>query len=164
MYIETSQNNSGLKVYCSFERRKNLQNSISTCYQDRFSILTNDSLKSMGRFRLQLNLWGNKWSPRCKIPENETYRNSSIDWTLLSLKFTVEIYGIKLTNDQIERPHAEMCFSNITIPHSLFWMDHINNFKDMIESIQNFREIVFSMFLNENDADLIHEGAFSKNC
>ena len=34
--------------------------------------------------------------------------------------FTVENYGIKLVSDQIAAPHADMCFSNITITHPVF--------------------------------------------
>ena len=59
MYIETSSNNHGNNVFCSFERTDIIQISNITFYYNRFSILTNDSLKSMGRFRIQLLLEDN---------------------------------------------------------------------------------------------------------
>ena len=56
MYIETSSNNHGDDVFCSIERTDIIQITNITFYYNRFSILTNDSLKSMGRFRIQLLL------------------------------------------------------------------------------------------------------------
>ena len=56
MYIEISSNNQGNNVFVSFERTVVIQISNITFYQNRFSFLTNDSLKSMGRFRIQLLL------------------------------------------------------------------------------------------------------------
>ena len=55
MYIETSSNNHGHeRVFVSFERTDIIQISNITLYYNRFSILTNDLLKSMGHFRIQL--------------------------------------------------------------------------------------------------------------
>ena len=56
MYIETLSNNLGNLVFVSFERLEIIQISNITFYINRFSVLTNDSLKSMGRFRIQLLL------------------------------------------------------------------------------------------------------------
>ena len=67
----------------------------------------------MGRFRIQLLLEDNTWSTRYNIPKKDRYSNSSIDWTLVNLNFTVENYGMKLIYDQINTPHADMCFSNV---------------------------------------------------
>ena len=121
MYIETSSNNSGSDdVFVNFERTDIIQISNITFYYNRFSILTNDSLKSMGRFRIQLLLEDNTWSTRYNIPKNDRYSNTSTDWTLVSLNFTVENYGIRLIYDQIDTTHADMSFSNITITHSVF--------------------------------------------
>ena len=39
---------------------------------------------------------------------------------MLNLDFTAENYGIKLIYDQIDTAHADMCFSNITIIHSVY--------------------------------------------
>ena len=120
MYIETSFNNHGEKVFVSFERTDVIQISFITFYYNRFSFLTNDSLKSMGRFRIQLILEDNTWSTRYNIPKNCRYSDSSKDWTKLSLNFTVENYGIRLIFDEIDRAHADMCFSNFTITHYVY--------------------------------------------
>ena len=89
MYIETSSNNHGHeRVFVSFERTDIIQISNITFYYNRFSILTNDLLKSMGRFRIQLLLEDNTWSTRYNIPKNDRYSDSSTQWTKLSLNFT----------------------------------------------------------------------------
>ena len=120
MYIETSTNNHGHeRVFVSFERTDIIQISNKTLYYNRYSILTNDSLKSMGRFRIQILLEDNTWSARYNIPKIDRYSDSSTDWTLVSLNFTEENYGIKLIYDEIDTAHADMCFSNITITHSV---------------------------------------------
>ena len=49
-----------------------------TFYYNRYSILTNDSMKSMGRFRLQLLLSDNTRSTRYNIPKNDRYSNQQI--------------------------------------------------------------------------------------
>ena len=120
MYIETSSNNHGDDVFVSWERTDIIQISNITFYYNRFSILTNDSKKSMGRFRIELLLEDNNWSTRYNISKNDRYSNSSIQWTLVNLNCTVENYGIRLVYDQIDTPHADMCFSNITITHSVY--------------------------------------------
>ena len=74
----------------------------------------------MGRFRKQIFLEDNTWSTRFNIPKNDRYSDSSTDWTLVNLTFTVENYGIKLIYDQIDTTHADMCFSNNTITHSVY--------------------------------------------
>ena len=119
MYKETSSNNHGNKVFVSFERTDIIQISNITFYYNRFSILTNDSLKSMGRFRIQLLLEDNTWSTRYNIPKNDRYSDSSTGWSKLSLNFTVDNYGIRLIYDEIDTAHADMCFSNFTITHSI---------------------------------------------
>ena len=120
-YIETSSNNHGHeRVFVSFERTDIIQISNITFYYNRFSIITNDSLKSMGRFRIQLLLEDNTWSTRYNIPKNDRYSDSSTQWTLVNLNFTVENYGIKLIYDEIDTAHADMCFSNIIITYSVY--------------------------------------------
>ena len=74
----------------------------------------------MGRFRIQLLLEDNIWSNQCTIAKKTQYSATSTEWTLINLDFTVENYGIKLIYDQIDTPHADMCFSNITITHSVY--------------------------------------------
>ena len=121
MYIETNSNNHGHeRVFVSFERTDIIQISNIIFYYNRFSILTNNSKKSMGRFRIQLLLEDNTWSIRYNIPKNGPYSNSSTQWTLVNLNFTVENYGIRLVYDQISIPHNDMCFSNFTITHSVY--------------------------------------------
>ena len=120
MYIETSSGNHGKNVFCSFERADIIQITSITLYYNRYSNLTNNSLKAMGRFRIHLLLKGNTWSTRYNIPKNDRYSNTSTEWTLVSLSFTVENYGIKLIYDQIDTAHADMCFSNISITLSVY--------------------------------------------
>ena len=120
MYIETSGGNHGNNTFVSFERTDIIQTTNITFYYNRFSTFTKESLKSMGRFRIQLVLEDNTWSTRYNIPKNDRYSDTSTEWTLVSLNFTVENYGIKLIYDQIDTAQAEMCFSKITITHSLF--------------------------------------------
>ena len=62
MYIEASLNNHGPNVFVSWERTDIIQNTNITFYHNRFSILTDDNLKNMGRFRIQLLLESNVWS------------------------------------------------------------------------------------------------------
>ena len=97
MYIETSSNNHGHeRVFVSFERTDIIQISNITFYYKRFSILTYNSKKSMGRFRIQLLLEDNTWSTQYTIAKNSQYSNTSTEWKLLNLDFTIENYGIKL--------------------------------------------------------------------
>ena len=120
MYIETSSNNKGNNVFVSWERTDIIQISNITFYYNRFSILTDDSLKAMGGFGIQLFLEDDTRSTQYTIAKNSQYSDFSIDWSLLNLNFTVENYGIKLIYDQIDTAHADMCFSNITITHSVY--------------------------------------------
>ena len=121
MYIETSGNNSANEnVFVSWERTDIIQITNITFYYNRFSILTSDSHKPMGRFRIQLLLKDNTWNTQYTIPKNDQYCTTSSEWILLNLDFTVENYGVKLIYDEIDTAHADMCFSNITITHSVY--------------------------------------------
>ena len=73
----------------------------------------------MGRFRIQLMLEDNTWSTRYNMPKKDRYSDSSTDWTFVNLNFTVKNSGIKLIFDQEDTPHADMCFSNIILTHSV---------------------------------------------
>ena len=97
-----------------------IQISNITFYPNRFSILTNKSLKSMGRFRIQLLLEDSTRSTRYNIPKNDRYNDSITQWNKLGLNFTEENYGNKLIYDQIDTTHSDMCFSNIKISHSIY--------------------------------------------
>ena len=119
-YIDTSSANHGNNVFCSFERTDIIQiTNITFCY-NRFSNLTNNNLKAMGCFSIQLLLGDNTWSTEYTIAKNTQYSDTSTDWTLLNLDFTIENYRNKLVYDQIDKPHADMCFSIITITHSIY--------------------------------------------
>ena len=109
MYIETSSKIHGNNVFVSFERTDFVQITNVTFYYNRFSLLTNDSLKSMGRFTIQLLLEDNTWSTRYNIAKNDRYSDSSTAWTLVSLNFTDEKYGNKLIYDEIDSAHADFC-------------------------------------------------------
>ena len=119
MHIETSSNNHGNNVFVSFERTDIIQISYITFFYNRFSNITNDSLKSMGRFRIQFLLEDNTWSTRYNIPKNDRFSDTSTDWTKLRLIFTEENYSVKIVYDLIATPPADICFSNITITHSV---------------------------------------------
>ena len=119
MYIETSSNNHGSDVYCSWERTDLIHISNVTFYYNRFS--TSDASKrAMGRFRIQV-LRNNAWETVYTINKNEEFSIDSTTWTLLNLDITQQPnYGIKMIYDEIENVHADMCFSNIMITHSIF--------------------------------------------
>ena len=124
MYIETSgnnniQNNNGSNVFVTFQRTDIIQITNISFYYNRFSS-SDDSFKGMGRFRIQLLLEDDTWTTQYTIKENSQYSESSTTWSLLNLDFTVENYGIKLVYDRIDSPHADMCFSDITITHSVY--------------------------------------------
>ena len=119
MYIETSSNNHGNNVYVILERIDIIQTSNITFYYNRYSISDPD-FRAMGRFRIQILLEGNIWSSRYSIPKNDRYCDTPTDWTLVSLNTTEENYGVILYYDQINSAHADMCFSNITTPHSVY--------------------------------------------
>ena len=74
----------------------------------------------MGRSRIHILLEDNTWSTRYNIPKNDRFSNNSTEWTLVCSNFTVENYGIKFIYDQIDTPHAVMCFSDITKTHSVY--------------------------------------------
>ena len=71
MYKETSSISSGYDiVFCSFGRTdKIIIIIIITLYYNKFSIVTDDPLKSRGRFIFQLLLQDGTWSARYKKPK-----------------------------------------------------------------------------------------------
>ena len=77
MYIETGSNNHGKNVFVGFERTDILQISNITFSYNRFSIFVNDSIKAIGRFRIQQLLEDNTWITRYNIPKNDRYSDSS---------------------------------------------------------------------------------------
>ena len=95
MYSETSSKIHGNDVFVRFERTDIVQIRKITFNYNRFSTLTIDSLKAVGRFRIQLLLQDNAWSTRYSIPKNDRYSNTSTQWTKFSLNFTEKIMVIK---------------------------------------------------------------------
>ena len=116
MYIETSSGGHGSNVFVSFERTDIIQISNIKFYYNRYS----SHNPSMGRFRIQLLSEGGTWVTQYTIEKNTQYSSSPTEWNLLNLDFTIDNYGIKLIYDQIDTPHADMCFSNILITHSVY--------------------------------------------
>ena len=90
MYIETGSANRENGVFESFERTDVIKISNITFSHNRYSILTNNSIKLMGGFRIQLLLADNTWSTRYNIPKNDRYSISSTQWSELSLNFSVK--------------------------------------------------------------------------
>ena len=164
MYIETSSNNHGSNnLFVCFERTDIIHISNITLSFNRYSILTNDSKKSTGGFRIQLLLEDNTWSTRYNIHKKVRYSDSSTDWTLNNLNFTVEIYGINLNYDQIDTPHTDMCFSTIIITRSVYYMNHVNFFRSLFEPFEDYRKKVLLLFLVKNENDLLTECGFLKD-
>ena len=79
MCRETSSINHGNKVFVSFEQTDIIQISNITFADNRFSILTIDSLKSMGRFRIQLLLQDDTWSTRYNLPKSDRH-SDTFNW------------------------------------------------------------------------------------
>ena len=109
MYIESSGNNNGDYTYVRLTRTDIIQiSNITFCY-NRFSSSDNN-LRGMGPFRIDILLDNNTWVNKYTITENTQYSNTSTQWSLLSLDFTAENYGIRLIYDRIQTAHADMCF------------------------------------------------------
>ena len=116
MFIETSSNNFGPNVFCSWERIDIIQVSIITFYYNRFSI--QGDFRAMGRFQIQILTKDNVWLTKFIIAKNTQFSNTATDWIILNLNITDENYGVKFVYDQIDSAHADMCFSNLLISHS----------------------------------------------
>ena len=119
MYIETSGNNRGNFTFVRLIRTDIIQIRNITFYYNRFSS-NDENLKAMGRFRIDLLLDDNSWQTQYTIEKNTQFSESSTEWTLLNLDFTIENYGVRLVYDRIDTAHADMCFSDITITHSVY--------------------------------------------
>ena len=73
----------------------------------------------MGRLRIQFLIESNTWSTHYTIAKITQYSDTSTDWTLLNLDFTVQNYGINFVYDQIYTTHADMFFKYIK-NHSIY--------------------------------------------
>ena len=120
MYIEISSNKNTNSAYVILERTDIIQITNIAFYYNTISILTINSVKSMGRFRVQLLLERNTWTTKYQFSKNSNYSSSSTERSLLNIDFTEPIFGIRLYYDKIDTAHADMCFSNITITHSVY--------------------------------------------
>ena len=118
MYIEPSGNNNGDYTFVRLIRTDIIQISNITFYYNRFSS-NDESLKAMGRFRIDLLLDNDTWENKYTLEKNSQFSNSSTEWSLLNLDFSEENYGIRLIYDRIDTAHADMCFSDITITYSV---------------------------------------------
>ena len=56
-----------------------------TLYYKRFSILTDDNLKNMGRFRIWLLLEDNTWSTQYTIAKNSQYSDNLTDCNITTI-------------------------------------------------------------------------------
>ena len=92
MYNETISNNQRPNEFVSCERTDIILFTDITFYHKRFSILADDILKNMGLFRFQFLLEDNTWSTQSRIPKNSQYSNSSTEWKLLTLDFTINLW------------------------------------------------------------------------
>ena len=122
MYIETSSNNhntSNDNVFVSFERIDNIHISNITFYHNRYSS-SDPSKRSMGKLDIQL-LRNGSWQSEFIIEKDSNYSTSPSEWTLLNMNVISQPnYGIKLVYSGINNAHADICFSDINITHSIF--------------------------------------------
>ena len=81
----------------------------------------------------QLLLEDNTWRTRYNIPKKDKYSDTSTYWTLVSLNFTVDNYGIKLIYDQTDTPHADMYLSIISITKHGYLILNVQYFKDLFK-------------------------------
>ena len=118
MYIESSGNNNS-EAYVRLIRTDIIQITNISFYYNRISSSDPD-LKWMGRLSISILLDDNTWTNKYVIQENTQYSNTASEWTFLSLDITEENYGIRIIYDRIRSPHADMCFSDITITYSVY--------------------------------------------
>ena len=119
MYLETSGVNHGEGTYAILTRTDIIQVTNISFYYNRYSI-SDANLRAMPRFRIQILLENGSWDNKYTIGKNSQFSNTSTEWTLLSLDFTQDNYGIRLLFDRIDTAHADMCLSNISITHTLY--------------------------------------------
>ena len=90
MYIETSgYNSNGVNIFFSWERTDIIRISNITFYYNRFSS-SDANLRAIGRLQIQLLLQDNTWSTKYTTPKNDRFSDSSTEWTLINLDFTIE--------------------------------------------------------------------------
>ena len=112
LYLETSSKIQTNSAYVILERTDIIQITNFSFYYNTYSIRTNDSIKSIGRFRIHLLLGDNTCSTENYMAKNSFYSSSSTKWSLLNLDFTEQNYGIRLYSDKIDTFHADVFFKN----------------------------------------------------
>ena len=121
IYIETSGSNhhNSNDVFVSFERTDILHINNITFYYNRFSI-SNPAKRNMSKFEVQL-LRNSVWETEYTIDKNTNFSTLSTNWTLLNMNtISQPNYGVKLVYSDINSPHADKCFSDINISHTIF--------------------------------------------
>ena len=122
MYIETSANNHNSandNVFISFERTDIIHISNITFYYNRFSTSIAD-IRNMGKLEIQF-LRNGVWEKEYTMDKNTYISTLSTDWTLFNMNtISQPNYGIKLVYSGINSAHADMCFNDINITHSVF--------------------------------------------
>ena len=94
MYVESSSNHPGANhVLVSWERTDIIHMSNIKFFYNRLST-SDQNLRGMGRFRIQLLLEDNSWSTIYNMPKNNQFSNRSTQWPLFDMDITQENYGI----------------------------------------------------------------------
>ena len=124
MYIKTSSNNHNIvndSVLVSFERTDIINIRNITFYYNRFSTSIPDK-RNMGKFEVQLLRGNSQWESEYSMDKNTIFSTLSTDWILFNLNIlsSQPNYGNKLVYSGINTAHADMCFSDINITHSIF--------------------------------------------
>ena len=121
MYIETSANNHNStndNVFVSFERTDIIHISNITFYYNRFSTSIADK-RNMVKLEIQL-LRNGVWETDYTISKDNNFSILSTDWTLFNMNIISQPnYGIKINYSGINSAHADMCFIEINITHSI---------------------------------------------
>ena len=61
------------------------------------------------------------WQTEYTMSKDTNFSALSTDWTILNMNIISQPnYGIKFVFSGINSAHADMCFSNINITHSIF--------------------------------------------
>ena len=124
MYIECSGNNyntANNNVFVSFERTDINHISNITFYYIRFTYTDINSIKrSMGKFEIQL-LRNGVGETGYTIEKSSNLTETETERVLLNLDIISQPnYDIKLLYSQISSAHNDMCFSDISITHTIF--------------------------------------------
>ena len=61
--------------------------------------------------------------------------------------------------DETDSALADMCFTKITITHSVYYLDHIDIFEDLFEQNPDYRKIALLMLLINIDVDILRDAS-----